>query len=161
MIALVLSDRNVDALQFSHKITCGRIVFPENLSVRQSPRFRRTVPVITGLTVSFPAYLQRRERLAARNLIALTQDLALLGGIFEHINTLAITNWHDIRLQSFWSHKWGLGPGVAHRAAQVDDRHGVEVTAIVLGDSKKIIRRDPVIRRLQAILQIDQAELDS
>ena len=47
MISTVLSDRNIAAMQFSHKTTMKLIVLPENLSVRQSHALRRTIPRVT------------------------------------------------------------------------------------------------------------------
>jgi hypothetical protein len=45
-----------------------------------------------------------------------------------------------------------------HRTAQVDDRHRIEITAVIFGDGEEIIGRHPVFGRIGAVLQVDQAE---
>lgn len=44
------------------------------------------------------------------------------------------------------------------RTSQLDHRHRIKEAAIVFGDGKKIIRSQPVLGRLEAVLQVDQAE---
>ena len=96
---------------------------------------------VSGMTHSFSGELLRRN-----------DDTP---GEYKVVTTAWTQPFYDDPVTT-WYKIVGAGalnsPRQSHRAAQFDDRHGIEITAVVFRDSKKISIRDPILRRVRSVL---------